>query len=121
MFLPDPLFSGSHFLCPSTVFFLLFLFPLSPFSPSHIPPPTEKPLVSPFLHFISTVPPPSIVIFLHATFTSFPSLFSSFTMVLSFFCISRSCFVRISSLVPFFSLSFPFCFITFSFLLLHFH
>jgi hypothetical protein len=37
-------------------FFVLFLFPLSPFSPAHLPPPTEKPLISPSLYSISTEP-----------------------------------------------------------------
>jgi hypothetical protein len=59
---PLHFFSGSHFLCPSTFFFLLFPFPLSP---SPIPPPAEKSRISPSLHSISTV------IFLYPTFTLF--------------------------------------------------
>jgi hypothetical protein len=47
-------FPGSHFLCPSTFFFVFFPFPLSSFSPFLIPLPTEK---SPFLHSIFTVLP----------------------------------------------------------------
>jgi hypothetical protein len=104
-FLCSPLrfFSGSHFLCPSTFFFVLVPFPLSPFSPSPIPLPTGKSLISPFLHSISTVPP---------LFTSFPSLFSSFAMVLLYlsflFCkIVRSLSMNIFS-ISFFSLSFLF-------------
>jgi hypothetical protein len=54
---PFALLFRIHFLCQSTFFFVLFPFPLSPFSPSPIPPPTEKSLVSPFLHSISTVLP----------------------------------------------------------------
>jgi hypothetical protein len=54
---PSCFFSGSYFLCPSTFSFVLFLFPLSPFSPSHIPPPIEESFVSLFLNSISTVPP----------------------------------------------------------------
>jgi hypothetical protein len=45
------------FFCPSTFFFILCPFPLSPFPPSHLPASTEKPLVSSFLHSISSVPP----------------------------------------------------------------
>jgi hypothetical protein len=50
-------FSGSHFLYPSTFFFVLFQFALSPFSLFHTPPATKKPLHSLFFRSISTVPP----------------------------------------------------------------
>jgi hypothetical protein len=101
------LFSGWHFLCPSTFFFIIFPFLLSPFSPSYIPPLTKKPLVSRFPHFHlhCTV---SIAIFLYLTFASFLSFFFFFAMVLSFFCI-------FCSLFPSFFLCFPFCVIIFSF------
>jgi hypothetical protein len=89
---PLRFFSGSHFLCPPTFFFVVSLFPLSPFSPPHIPPPTQKPLVSPFLHSISTIPP--LLLFSYVPLHFFPFPFSSFAIVLSFFCISCSYFAR---------------------------
>jgi hypothetical protein len=105
-----------HLLRPTTFFFVLFPLPMSPFSSCPIPSPTEKSLVSPFLHSFSLL---LLNIFLYPTFTSLPFLFSYFAMVPSFFCISRSCFLRSLSMniffVSYFSLSFPFCLITFSF------
>jgi hypothetical protein len=79
-------FSGSHFLCPSTFFFVLFAFPLSP---SHIPLLTEKSLVSPFLHSISTVFPHCYI------FSHIPLLLLS----LPFFLLSRWFLVYSVSLV----------------------
>jgi hypothetical protein len=85
LFFPLRFFSGSHFLCPSTFFFVVFPFP---FSPSSSFPPNIKSPISSFLHYIFTVPPLLLFYYMYSTFTSFASLFS--------YC-------------------FPVCFITFSF------
>jgi hypothetical protein len=78
-------FPGFHFLCPSTFFFVLFPFPLSP---SPIPPPTEKSLISPFLHSISTVPLLLLFFYIPLLLYSFP-----------FFLLSRGFLVSSVSLV----------------------
>jgi hypothetical protein len=119
-------FSGSHFLCPSTFFFVLFQFPLSSFSPSHIYPPTEKNSNLPLSSFCLHCTPSILFSHIPLLLLSLPFFFS-FAMVLSFFCISRSCFIRSLSMnifsVSFSSLSFSLLFHHFFFPtpLFHFH
>jgi hypothetical protein len=98
--LPFVLFSGSHFFL--SVYLILCSFP-----PSPIPLPTEKPLVSPFLHSISTVPPmllfsysPLLLLSLLLFFFHDGSYFLLYLYLLLLFVFS----------VSFFSRSFPFCF-----------